>query len=59
MPDISDLLKDAANLFAQLAAEYENNEKNIQNQLSNLEVRTAENREALRTAAEAILKNLS
>jgi hypothetical protein len=59
MSDISDLLKDAANLFAQLAVEYENNNKNIQSQLSHLEVKTAENREALRTAAEAILKNLS
>jgi hypothetical protein len=59
MPDISDLLKDAANIFAQLAAEYENDRKHTQDQLAHLETKTAENREALRAAAESIISKLS
>ena len=59
MPDISDLLKNAANIFAQLAAEYENDRKHTQDRLAHIESKTAENREALRAAAEAILKNIN
>ncbi len=59
MTDISALLTTAADIFAQLAEAYENDNKRTQNRLSHLEVKTAENREALRAAAEAILKNLS
>jgi hypothetical protein len=59
MSDISDLLKDAANIFAQLATAYEDDRKRTQDQLAHLENKTAENREALRAAAESILNNLS
>lgn len=59
MTDISDLLKEAANVFAQLAVEHENYNKCIQNRLNELEAKTVENREALKAAAEAVLKNLS
>ena len=59
MPDIGDLLKDAANIFAQLAAAYEDDRKRTQDHLCHLENKTAENREALRAVAESILKNLN
>ena len=58
MYNISDLLKDAANMFTQLATAYEDDRKRTQDQLAYLENRTAENREALRAAAETILNNL-
>ena len=58
MPNISDLLKDAANIFAQLAAAYEDDRKRTQDHLAHLEKKTAENREALRAVAESILNNL-
>jgi hypothetical protein len=59
MPDISDLLKDAANIFAQLATAYEEEQRSTRARLDHVEYKTAENREALKAAAEAILKNLS
>ncbi len=58
MPNISDLLKDAANIFAQLAVAYEDDRKRTQDHLAHLEKKTAENREALRAVAESILNNL-
>jgi hypothetical protein len=59
MAYISDLLKDAANIFAQLAVAYEEDNKRTQDHLAYLETKTAENREALKVAAEAILNKLS
>jgi hypothetical protein len=59
MPDISDLLKEAANVFAQLATAYEEEQRSTRARLDHIEYKTAENREALKAAAEAILKNLN
>ena len=57
MPDIVDLLKSAANIFAELAEAYEHDNDYINERIDAVENKTDKNREALR-AAESILTNL-
>lgn len=57
--DVSDLLRNAANIFSQLAEAYEQDKRSNDNRLANIEVKTYENRKALKTAAELILDKLN
>lgn len=57
--DVSDLLRNAADIFSQLAEAYEQDKRRNDNRLANIEVKTYENREALKAAAELILDKLS
>jgi hypothetical protein len=56
--EVSKLLQDAAGLFSQLAAAYEQDRRRNEDRLANIEVQTCNNREALTAAAELILERL-
>lgn len=56
--DIGELLRDAANLFANLAATYESDRQRNECRLADLERKTQENRETMLAAAEMIFDRL-
>lgn len=56
--DISKLLREAANTFVAIAEAYEQDMRQTEDHLAFIEQKTEENREALKSAADAILRTL-
>ena len=56
--DVTKLLQDAANIFAQLASVVEGENKRLNDRIDHLENKAERNKETLKTIAQTILNNL-
>ena len=56
--EVGNLLKDAANIFAQLACAFEDEHERLTDRLAYLENKTEQNKSTLKAIAETILEKL-